>query len=124
MINVRQLLKSFTYAWKGFRHVYHNEQNFQIQLFFCLIILILIVFLRVDLLRAGILILLCAMVLVLELLNTACERVADILKPRLHHYVEVVKDIMAAAVLTSSVGALVVGLLILWPYLVRFWTQF
>ena len=56
-------------------------------------------------------------VLVLELINTIMEKIVDILKPRIHHYVEIIKDMMAAAVLIASIGALVVGLLIFWPYL-------
>jgi len=56
-------------------------------------------------------------VLVLELLNTIFEHLSDILKPRLHHYINIIKDLMAAAVLLASLGAIVVGLIIFWPYL-------
>mgnify|MGYP001589386760 CR=1 FL=1 len=119
MINFKQLANSFRYAIKGLKYVYQHEQNFQIQIFFFLVILILIIFLRVDMTRAAVLILVSVMVLILELLNTIAERVTDILQPRMHHYVEIIKDIMAASVLISSSGAVVVGILILWPYLSR-----
>jgi diacylglycerol kinase len=55
-------------------------------------------------------------VLVLELINSVFERVIDILKPRMHPYVETIKDIMAAVVLISSIGAVLIGVLILGPY--------
>jgi diacylglycerol kinase len=55
-------------------------------------------------------------VLVLESLNTIFEHLSDILKPRLHDYVRIIKDIMAATVLITSLGALVVGIIIFWPY--------
>jgi len=57
-------------------------------------------------------------VLVLELINSVFERVIDILKPRMHPYVETIKDIMAAVVLISSIGAVLIGVLILGPYVV------
>lgn len=59
------------------------------------------------------------LVLVLELINTIMEKIVDILKPRIHHYVEIIKDMMAAAVLIASLGALAVGLLIFLPYLIK-----
>lgn len=62
--------------------------------------------------------LLIVMVLTVEVLNTALERFADLLKPRLHHYVGAIKDIMAAAVLVTSLGALIIGIIILGPYFI------
>ena len=55
-------------------------------------------------------------VLVMELINTIFERVVDMLKPRVHPYAQLVKDVMAAAVLLSSIGAVIVGIIIFWPY--------
>lgn len=81
-----------------------------------LVILLMIIFPLRTLERIA-LSLVIAFVLVLELINTIIEKIVDILKPRIHHYVEIIKDMMAAAVLIASIGALVVGLLIFWPYL-------
>ena len=53
----------------------------------------------------------------MEIVNSAVERVTDILKPRIHSYVKEIKDIMAAAVMLSSIGAVLVGLLIFGPHL-------
>ena len=60
------------------------------------------------------------MVLTMELLNTALEYFTDLLKPRLHQYVESIKDIMAGAVFLTSACAIVVGLLIFVPYFLHF----
>ena len=81
-------------------------------------VLILALVFHVKVWEAIALLLVIMMVLVLELINSVFERVIDVLKPRMHPYVETVKDIMAAVVLLSSVGAIVVGVLILGPYLV------
>jgi len=56
-------------------------------------------------------------VLAVELINTILERVVDILKPRVHPYAQLIKDIMAAAVLIASLGAIVIGAIIFYPYI-------
>ena len=58
-------------------------------------------------------------VLVLEALNTIFEHLSDILKPRIHNYILIIKDIMAATVLLASFGAVIIGLMIFWPYIFR-----
>jgi diacylglycerol kinase len=56
-------------------------------------------------------------VLIMELLNTIMERVVDILKPRVHPYARLIKDLMAASVLLSSILAVIIGVLIFYPYI-------
>ena len=55
-------------------------------------------------------------VLIMEILNTIMERVVDILKPRVHPYAKLIKDLMAASVLLSAILAVVTGLIIFLPY--------
>ncbi len=116
MIKTNKLFSSFKYAIRGLRLVIKEEQNFRIQLLVSLAVVILMILLRVALWQAIVLVLVIGLVLVLELINTIFERMVDMLKPRIHSYVEVIKDIMAAAVLIASIGAVVVGILVFWPY--------
>ena len=53
-----------------------------------------------------------------ETMNTAFEYVCDVVSPTLNHKVEKAKDIAAGAVLIASTGAVILGALIFWPYLV------
>ena len=57
----------------------------------------------------------CALVLALELVNTAVEAVVDLVSPEPHPLAGVAKDAAAAAVLLASLGAVVVGLAVLGP---------
>lgn len=52
-----------------------------------------------------------------EALNTAFEFLCDVASPEFHPLVEKAKDVAAAAVLLSAVGAAVVGLIVFLPYL-------
>lgn len=108
--------KSLDYAVKGLKYTYTHEQNFRVHTFAAAAVILLALLFQVELREAVILILVVASVLVLEIVNTVFEKITDLVKPRLNHYVEVIKDLMAAAVLISSVAALLVGILIFFPY--------
>lgn len=54
-------------------------------------------------------------VLVLELVNSAVERIVDLVKPQLHSCARDIKDLMAGAVLIASLFAVLVGLMIFLP---------
>jgi len=107
---------SLRYAWAGLRYVWVNEQNFRIQSVAAAIVLGFAVVFQVTRTQWVVLILTVGAVLILELLNTTLERLTDLAQPRLHHYAKAMKDMMAAAVLLASAGAVIIGLLIFWPY--------
>jgi diacylglycerol kinase len=115
MISIRQFFRSLRYALRGLRFVW-QENSFKIQVLISLVVIFLMYYLGLGRLEKVALILAIAAVLVLEALNTIFERLSDILKPRLHDYIMIIKDIMAATVLISSLAAVAVGLIIFWPY--------
>lgn len=55
-----------------------------------------------------------------EALNTAFELLCDVAAPEFHPLVEKAKDVAAGAVLISAVGAVVIGLVVFGPHLLRF----
>lgn len=118
MFSPKRLVKSFKYAMRGLVLVWKNEQNFRLQTLISIIVVIAMLAFHVPTWQAIILIMLIIFVLVLELLNTITEKMVDILKPRMHVYVEVIKDLMAAAVFISALGAAVIGAMIFIPYFV------
>lgn len=113
---LRTLRQSTTYAWRGIVYVFRNEQNFRIQIVIGLLVLLLGFVFRVSKLEAVALIFVITAVLVMEVLNTVLERFIDVVKPRLNSYAGVIKDMMAGAVMLTAIGAIIVGLVILLPY--------
>lgn len=116
MLSVKQLFKSFHYASRGLVIAWKYEQSFRIQAAAALVVLALIIWFHLPLWQTIALLLLIILVLTLEIINSILERFVDVFKPRIHPMVEEIKDLMAGAVLIASVGALIVGLLILGPY--------
>ncbi|MDD5040360.1 MAG: diacylglycerol kinase family protein [Patescibacteria group bacterium] len=117
LVDIRKLGKSFRYAFRGFWFVFKSEQNLRIQIVVSMVVIALMVVLKVTLWQAIILLMVMMFVLVLELINTIFEKLVDMLQPRIHFYAEVIKDVMAAAVLVSSAGAIIVGILVFAPYI-------
>lgn len=117
MIKFERLVKSFLYAFKGLVKVFKEEQNLRIQSFFALIVIVLGVYLRIGSRDWAIIFLAIGLVILAETINSAVERVADVLKPRIDDYVKEIKDIMAAAVMVVSIVAVIVGALVFYPYL-------
>ena len=94
-----------------------SERNFQIEVFALLINLFLIVFLKLNTVDAAIILIVSFAVLSLEILNTAIEKVCDIIQPEFDLRIKVIKDISAAAVVLMALASLVVGVLVYWKYL-------
>lgn len=89
-----------------------NERNFQLEFLALIINIILIVILKVAAAEAAIILMLCATVLCAEILNTAIEKICDIIKPEYDVRIGIIKDISAGAVLLLSLTSIIVGLTI------------
>lgn len=105
------------HAFDGISYAILHEKNFRIELLAALVVVLFIFIFDVKNWEAIILVLMIMWVLISELTNTVLERVVDILKPRIHPYARLIKDLMAAVVLISAVGSVVVGVIIFYPYL-------
>ncbi|KKP93865.1 MAG: Diacylglycerol kinase [Candidatus Moranbacteria bacterium GW2011_GWE1_36_7] len=113
---LRRFKRSLGHALDGIKYAVSHEKNFRIELSFGVMVLALIFILKVKNWEAIILILMIMWVFITELTNTVFERVVDILKPRIHPYARLIKDLMAAVVLISAIVSVVVGIIIFYPY--------
>ncbi len=111
----RSFTRSVRYAARGMRVAWQLEPNLTRQLFAALLVIILAFSLHLSTLRIAVLVICCAAVLVLELLNSALEAVADAVHPHYHDKIRDAKDMLAGAVLVMSLAAVFVGLLLLGP---------
>lgn len=117
MFKVSRFIKSFKYAFRGIVVVFKEEQSFRVQIFAALLVFCLAVYFKLTVAEIIILVLVVGSVLVLEILNSILERLVDALKPRIHPYVRVIKDMMAATVLLASITAVAIGILIFSNYI-------
>jgi len=101
------LLKSFRYAFAGIRYAWRNEPNFRIEIIIACCALALSLWLRVSPLS---ILTISAIVLSLELVNSALEASIDLSSPDFHPLAKRAKDAAAGAVLVSAIIAVIIGL--------------
>lgn len=123
-MNIKQFFLSMTYALRGITYVWRYEQNFRIQCMIGIFVFAMTFVFRLRRSEMIVILLLILLVLLLELLNSAVEKLADVLKPRLSEQIEITKDIMAATVLLSSIGSFIIGLIIFLPHVVEVLSQY
>jgi diacylglycerol kinase (ATP) len=100
------------------RYAFSSQRNFRIHTLITVIAINLGLWLKVTPVEMAILTLTCALVLVLELLNTALESVVDLTVGQTYHdLARIAKDCAAGAVLISAVSALLVASFIFLPLL-------
>lgn len=115
MVDFKKLILSFKYAFGGLKAAW-EDQSFRIQVFAGAVVFALAFYFRLQEFEFLILILTVILVLVLEMINTAIERILDLLHPEEHPEIKIIKDISAAAVLLAALGALAIGLKIFIPH--------
>ena len=115
--SIPERIRSFKYAFRGFLWLIREEHNSWIH-FATVVILIPVCFLlHISLIEWTLITICIGLVLAMELVNSAIERLADKISPRRDTDIGKIKDIAAAAVLISAIAAAIVGLIILVPKL-------
>jgi diacylglycerol kinase (ATP) len=105
----RPLRERLGFAAEGLRTGWLRERSFRTQGVAALAALLLLILLRPPAFWWALVAVVAAMVLALELLNSAVEGVIDLLHPGLHPEIKAIKDMIAGAVLIVSLAALVVA---------------
>lgn len=117
MSPLRLFLRSIRHASRGILDVARAEQSFRLQISIAIMVVCLSWVLPLEIWERILVLLLCAAVMVLEIINSIMERFADAVQPRLSPMVREVKDMMAGAVFLTALTAGGVGLMIFLPYL-------
>lgn len=113
----KRFKRSLKHAFDGLGWAIMHEKNFRIEILIGLFVILFILLFDVKTWEAIVLLLMIMWVLIFELINTVLERVVDILKPRIHPYARLIKDLMAGVVLITATVSIVVGILIFYPYI-------
>lgn len=105
--------RSFEHAYRGVVSAVRTQRNMRFHVLAAVGVLVLSLLVGVSELELAVLVLTILMVFVTEMLNTAMEFVVDLVTTEYHPLAKLAKDISAGAVLVSSVGAVLVGYLVL-----------
>ena len=111
-LSKRRFVRSFGFAWAGLRDTWQTQPNFRVQAGIGFLAIVLALLLSVSPVP---ILLCCALVLGLELLNSAVEALTDLVSPQPHPLAKIAKDAGAGAVLLASLVSVLVGLWTLAP---------
>ena len=113
------------YALKGIEIAWREEFSFKVQTVFAVSAPVLGWYLGISTTEFLFVIFMVGFVLTAEIFNTALEELCDKFQPEHAPHIGKIKDLAAAAVLVSSITALIVGFIIYMPYVLELvpWTQ-
>lgn len=108
------VLKSFYCAGRGIAFCLRHERHLRIHLVMTAYVMYFSSFYDFTRSDYAVLILTCAAVISMEILNTAVEVVIDKVSPRYNIFAMIGKDIAAGAVLFAAAAAIAVGVFMFW----------
>ena len=118
-IDIRRTLYSFRHAGRGLSWAVSSQANLRVHLVAAAAVLLGAILLRFSAIEFVALLLCFAIVVMAELFNTTLEVLIDYAWPEHHPMIGRAKDVAAAAVMVTAIGAAVVGLLLFGRHLLH-----
>ena len=116
---MKKRANSFKAAFTGLYEGLKNQWNFKFHLIAACVVIALGFYFEVSKTEWCVLLLCCAIVISLELINTAIELLCDFVEPNKNEKIRIIKDISAAGVLVSAIIALVIGGIVFVPKIIE-----
>jgi len=105
--------RSFNHAYRGMIYAVRTQRNMRIHVIIAVLVLAVSLLVEVSALELAALVIAIVLVFIAEMFNTAMEFAVDLVTREYHPLAKLAKDVSAGAVLVTSVGAVLVGYLIL-----------
>lgn len=115
----KKFLRSFKFALRGIGIVFTKEFNFVVHVVTSLAVIAAGFAFSISQMEWLIIVVLISGMFSLEMLNTAIERTVDLVTKEYHPLAEQAKDIAAGAVLCYAAGAVIIGMIIFLPKLIK-----
>jgi diacylglycerol kinase len=119
-MNISSRIQSFKNAFVGIKLALASEINMKIHFIALFIVVVMGLLLDINSYEWIAIILISAMVISAELLNTAIEYFCNHVTPQIHPKIKLVKDISAGAVLIMAIAAVIIALIIFLPRIVDY----
>lgn len=117
-------IKSFKYAIEGVVFSVKHNGNFRIYIVVAILVILASISFDVNPFEMGILGVMILLVFICEMINTAIEEMVNLITTEHRQQAKIAKDVGAGMVLVTSLGSVIVGLLIFFPYILRLFNNF
>ncbi|HSA84199.1 MAG TPA: diacylglycerol kinase family protein [Patescibacteria group bacterium] len=119
MFHFGRFFKSFHYAFEGVHYAFRNNQNLIAHFVVGAFVIGASLYLHVTPFEMGILGLTIMMVISAEMVNSAIEKMVDLITKEHREEAKIAKDVAAGMVLVTAIAAFIIGSLIFMPYVLR-----
>lgn len=113
-----RFIRSFGFAWNGLKICFTSETNFRIHVLFTIAAILLGLVLHVSPAEWLVMLFCIGLVAGMEMMNTAVEKLCNVVQEDIHPGIKVVKDIAAGAVMVAAGCSLVTGFIIFAPKII------
>lgn len=105
------------FALFGLVSAFRREKSFRTEVAFAVAVVVILIAARPPLVWAALVLIVVAMALAFELMNSSLEHLTDHLHPQVAPQIKIVKDVASAAVLVANCCAFVIVALSVWAWL-------
>ena len=119
MIDFKKFAKSFKFALKGINYALNNDQNLVIHFIIACLVIVVSLLLKVSPFEMGILGVTILVVISSEMINSAIEKMVDLITKEHRAEAQIAKDVSAGMVLLAAIGSTIIGILIFVPHLIK-----
>ena len=116
MIDFPKSLRSFRFAFQGIWQFFRNENNAKVHLLATVLVGVAGVYFGLARNEWLWIVAAVALVWITESVNTAIEKLVDLVSPQFDPRAGAIKDLAAGAVLMADIAAVIIGGLIFWPH--------
>lgn len=116
-MDIKRFIRSFKYSVEGFVHIWKFHQNIRFHVMTAVIVLATAYMIGISSIEFLFILVAIFVVIISEMINTAIEEMTNLITTEHRKEAKIAKDVASAAVLLSSVFALLIGLIIFVPYL-------
>ena len=120
MSYLKNRIKAFGYAFSGLKESFLKETHMKLHLASAVLVVAFGLFLNVSKTDWLFLSLAITIVIAFEMINTALEKLCDVMQPEQDPKIKYIKDVAAGAVLVVCIFAVVVGIFVFSPYILKF----
>jgi diacylglycerol kinase (ATP) len=122
-MDIKRVIKSFKYAFAGIRYAFNNEPNLIIHLIVATLVIAASIMFEVTTFEMEVLGLTMLIVITTEMVNTAIERMVDLITKEHRIEAMIAKDVASGMVLVTAIGAVIIGLLVFVPHILSLLKQ-
>ncbi|MDP4284830.1 MAG: diacylglycerol kinase family protein [Bacteroidota bacterium] len=115
-----RVLKSFLVAFEGLKDCFLHEKNFQVQFTIAILVTAAGIYFSISSMEWIILLICFAVVLSFEIINSAIEKLCNMVCSDYNLSIKKIKDMSASAVLFSAIISFIIGCIIFLPKIKMF----